>query len=49
MGVAKIPEGFARVARIEPAPGGISLCASDGKTVFAPLALDFLRPDSAWQ
>jgi hypothetical protein len=49
MGIAKIPEAFARVARIEPAQTGINLISPAGQTVFAPLALDFLRPDSACQ
>jgi len=42
MGVAAIPRGFARVAALRPARGGIELVAPDGRTVRARLDLGWL-------
>ena len=48
MGVAAIPAGFDRVARVEPAAEGITLTSASGKQAPAPVALDFLRPGNGW-
>ena len=48
MGVAPIPPGFDRVARIEEAAGGITLHSASGQQVSAAVALEFLRPGGAW-
>ena len=42
MGVAEVPVRFGRVARIEPAPGGIVLVSAEGKRVAAAVDLGLL-------
>lgn len=43
-GMAAIPRGFDRVAAIEPAKGGITLVAANGKRASAAVDLGFLSP-----
>jgi hypothetical protein len=43
MGVAEVPARFGRVARIEPAPGGIVLVSAQGVRVPVAVDLNLLR------
>jgi hypothetical protein len=43
LALAAIPRGFDEVKSIVPARGGVKLTARSGRTVVAPLDLDFVR------
>jgi len=51
MGVARIPEGFDRVASIKRQPGNqaIALRSASGKEVLAPVDLEFLLRKGRWK